>query len=248
MDGDAPPGLARGFHCASGHLMPRIRRCAPDGLVHHVLNRGNNRRTVFRKRGDYLAFLRFMGEAQEHVPMRVLAYCLMPNHFHMALWPESVSALSAYMHRVMNAHVRNYHQHYGTCGHGHIWQGRFKNFPISEDDHLLRVLRYVEANPLRAGLVRRAEDWSWGSLAAATVDGPQLTESPVHRPADWLDYVNAPAGADLEALRRSVNRGTPYGDGEWQERVAKTCGLEFTLREPGRPKRDTQPDAVVSTT
>lgn len=213
-----------------------------------MINRGNNRRTVFQKRGDYLAFLRFMRDTQDRVPMRILAYCLMPNHFHMVLWPESVSALSAYMRCLMNAHVRNYHQHYGTCGQGHVWQGRFKNFPISADDHLLRVLRYVEANAVRANLVRRAEDWSWGSLGSATVDAPQLTQSPVSRPADWLDYVNAAAGNDLQALRQSVRRGTPYGKQEWQEMIAKTSGLEFTLRPPGRPKRDTQPDAVVSTT
>lgn len=228
--------------------MPRIHRCAPDGLAHHVINRGNNRKVVFQKRGDYLAFLRFMREAQDIEPVRILAYCLMPNHFHIVCWPESVTALSAYMRLLMNAHVRNYHQHYGTCGHGHIWQGRFKNFPIEQDDHLLRVLRYVEANALRAHLVHRAEDWSWGSLASPGNEGPQLAEWPVSRPADWLDYVNAAAGQDLEKLRNSVKRGTPYGEKEWQERVAKLSGLEFTLRPPGRPKRDTQRDAVVSTT
>ena len=228
--------------------MPRIHRCAPDGAAHHVINRGNNRRTVFQKRGDYLAFLRFMREAQDRVPMRILAFCLMPNHFHLVLWPESVVALSAYMRILMNAHVRNYHRHYGTCGHGHIWQGRFKSFPIEQDAHLLRVLRYVEANALRADLVRRAEDWSWGSLAPRRDDSPALTEWPVTRPDQWIDYVNAPAGEELTALRHSVRRGTPYGNREWQERTAKSCGLEFTLRPPGRPKRDTQLDAVVSTT
>lgn len=227
--------------------MPRIRRSAPDGLAHHVINRGNNRRTVFRKRGDYLAFLRFMREAQDREPMKILAYCLMPNHFHMVLWPESVTALSAYMRILMNAHVRNYQQHYGTCGHGHIWQGRFKNFPIEQDDHLLRVLRYVEANAVRANLVRRAEDWSWGSLASGGDEVPALAESPVPRPDRWLEYVNAPED-DLKDLRNSVKRGAPYGGREWQEHVAKSCGLEFTLRTPGRPKRDTQPHAVVSTT
>ena len=228
--------------------MPRIHRCAPAGLAHHVINRGNNRRTVFQKRGDYLAFLRFMREAQDRVPMRILAYCLMPNHSHIVLWPDSVSALSAYMRLLMNAHVRNYHHHYGTCGHGHIWQGRFKNFPIEQDEHLLRVLRYVEANAVRANLVRRAEDWSWGSLRSGDNEVPELAEWPVSRPAHWLEYVNAPAGEDLKDLRNSVQRGTPYGKRQWQEYVATTCGLEFTLRPPGRPKRDTQPDAVRSTT
>ena len=229
--------------------MPRIRRSAPDGMAHHVINRGNNRRRVFHKRGDYLAFLRLMGEAQEHIPMRILAYCLMPNHFHLVVWPDTMVSLSAYMHRLMNAHVRNYHQHYGTCGHGHIWQGRFKNFPIQHDANLLRVLRYVEANPLRADLVRRAEDWSWGSLADSRHEQPALAEWPVARPEDWIDCVNVQHSAgDLAALRYSVRRGAPYGDDEWQKRIAKEYGLEFTLRPPGRPKRDTQPNAVLSIT
>jgi len=185
-----------------------------------------------------------MHEAQDRVPIRLLAYCLMPNHFHLVVWPESIVSLSAYMRWLMNAHVRNYHQHYGTCGHGHIWQGRFKNFPIQHDSHLLHVLRYVEANPARADLVRRAEDWSWGSLSSPREECPVLTDWPVDRPADWLDYVNTPEGGrELEALRYSVHRGAPYGDDAWRKRVAKESGLEFTLRPPGRPRRDMELDA-----
>jgi len=232
--------------------MPRIRRSAPDGLAHHIINRGNDRKTVFHKIGDYLAFLRFMRAAQVCVPMRILAFCLMPNHFHFVFWPESVASLSAYMRLLMNAHVRNYQQHYGTCGHGHIWQGRFKNFPIQHDVHLLRVLRYVEANAGRANLVRRAEDWSWGSLAEPRgTEWPELTAWPVGRPDNWLDYVNDPvAGSEIQRLRLSVRRGAPYGQPDWTEKVAKASGLEFTLRPPGRPRSEgTQPAAlVVSTT
>jgi putative transposase len=245
--------LVRFFLSPGALIMPRIRRSAPDGLAHHVINRGNDRKTVFHKTGDYRAFLRFMREAQARIAIRILAFCLMPNHFHFVVWPETLASLSAYMRLLMNAHVRNYHQHYGTCGHGHIWQGRFKNFPIQHDLHLLRVQRYVEANAGRANLVRRAEDWSWGSLAGTRNgdgEGPELTASPIARPDDWLDHVNDPAGrGDLERLRLSVRRGAPYGQPEWTERVAKESGLEFTLRPPGRPRRDTQPAAlVVSTT
>ena len=228
--------------------MPRIRRSAPPGLAHHVINRGNDRKMVFHRVGDYLAFLRFMAEAQISVPMRILAFCLMPNHFHLIVWPETVEALSAYMRVLMNLHVRNYHQHYGTVGHGHIWQGRFKNFPIQQDLHLLRVLRYVEANALRASLVRRAEDWSWSSLAEPREnDWPQLTASPIHRPDEWLDYVNdAVGGSELKRLRLSAGRGAPYGEPEWTARIAKTYGLEFTLRPAGRPGKDTQPDSLIA--
>ena len=230
--------------------MPRICRSAPPGLAHHVINRGNDRKTVFHKAGDYLAFLRFMHEAQLIVPVRMLAFCLMPNHFHLVVWPESVEALSAYMRTLMNAHVRNYHQHYGTTGNGHIWQGRFKNFPIQHDAHLFRVLRYVEANAGRAQLVRRAEEWNWCSLADPGEDPwPELAPWPVGRPPDWLEYVNDRPGSDeMRRLRLSVRRGAPYGEDEWTERIAKESGLEFTLRPPGRPKRDTQPAALILAT
>ncbi|MEP6594086.1 MAG: transposase, partial [Acidobacteriota bacterium] len=89
--------------------MPRIHRVAPAGLVHHVLNRGNNRATVFKKPSDYLAFLLLLREAQERVPMRILAYAVMPNHFHLALWPDDTEAISSYMRWLMNVHVRRYH-------------------------------------------------------------------------------------------------------------------------------------------
>lgn len=228
--------------------MPRIRRSAPPGLAHHVINRGNDRKRVFHKVGDYLAFLRFMFEAQTKVPTRILAFCLMPNHFHLVLWPETVEALSAYMHRLMNLHVHSYHHHYGTVGHGHIWQSRFKNFPIQHDLHLLRVLRYVEANALRASLVRRAEDWSWSSLAKSRgSDWPELTPSPIDRPDDWLDFVNeAVGGGALKRIRFSARRGAPYGEPEWTERVAKAYGLEFTLRPAGRPGKNTQPGSLIA--
>lgn len=220
--------------------MPRAHRTAPPGLAHHVINRGNDRKVVFRKTADYLAFLRYIFEAQLFVPMRILAFCLMPNHFHFVLWPESVEALSKFMHVLMNEHVHRYQQHYGTVGHGHIWQGRFKNFPIQNDVHLLRVLRYVEANASRANLIKRAEEWNWCSLATARESGwPVLAESPVPRPDDWIDHVNTYAARrELRQIRRSVRRGTPYGEREWTERVAKEYGLEFTLRSKGRPRKE----------
>ncbi len=225
----------------SGHdvtVMPRIHRVAPPGLAHHVLNRGNNRVQIFHKSRDYQAFLTLMREAQDRTAVRLLAYAVMPNHFHFVLWPECAEAISAYMRWLMNAHVRRYQHHYGTCGHGHVYQGRFKNFPIQNDAHLLRVLRYVEANPLRAGLVTRAQDWPWSSLSPGDASRPQLTAWPVPRPDNWLEYVNrGTSDPELARLRGSVCRGRPYGEPEWVERVTGQTGLGFTLRPRGRPPR-----------
>src|SRR5205823_2191462 len=115
------------------------------------------------KHGDFAAFVKLLREAGERTPVRLLAYCLMPNHFHLVLWPRADGDLSDYMRWLLTAHVRRYHQHYHSSGH--VYQGRFRSFPIQEDDHLLTVLRYAERNPVRAGLVERAQDWRWSSAA-----------------------------------------------------------------------------------
>ena len=131
----------------------------------------------------------------------------------------------------------------GSVRAGHIWQGRFKHFPIQEDEHLLTVLRYVERNPLRARLVRRAEDWHWGSLGAgryapAAAEAPPLATWPVPRPRKWIEIVNEPqTEAELEAIRVSIQRGRPFGDSSWQKRTAKQLGLESTFRPRGRPRK-----------
>ena len=118
-------------------------------------------RSCFTKR-DYAAFLVLLQMAKSKYPVRVLGFCLMLNHFHLVLQPATVSPLSPFMQWWMTSHVRRYHRHYRS--HGHVWQGRFKSFPIQQDDHLLTVLRYVLRNPVRAGLVEHARDWPWSSL------------------------------------------------------------------------------------
>jgi putative transposase len=127
--------------------IPRTARASAANVCYHVLNRGNARRQVFFKDGDYRAFVQALREASERLPMRVLAYCLMPNHFHLAVRPYNDGDLSRWMHWLSTAHVRRYHEHYHSDGH--LWQGRFKAFPVQDDDHLLVVLRYIERNPLR---------------------------------------------------------------------------------------------------
>ena len=143
--------------------------------------------------------------------MRILGYCLMSNHFHLALWPRHDGDLSRFMQWLLTAHVRRYHGHYQSSGH--VWQGRFKAFPIQQDEHLVTVLRYIERNPLWAGLVTRADDWLWSSMHERTGKSAVVPASPVALPKEWLNWVNAPmTDAEVDALRRSVNRGTPFGD------------------------------------
>jgi putative transposase len=125
---------------------------------------------------------------------------------------------------------------------GHVYQGRFKSFPIEIDEHLLTVLRYVERNALRAKLVEKAEEWRWGSLYRRTQGTPEeqalLADSPVPLGKDWLKYVNqSQTKRELEAIRRSVKRGQPFGSEAWQQQVAERMGLEHTFRPSGRRRR-----------
>jgi putative transposase len=214
--------------------MPRTARASVGNLCYHVLNRGNARQQVFFKDGDYAAFLKAMSHACVEVPMRVVGWCLMPNHFHLVLWPHHDGDLSDWMQWLCNTHVRRYHRHYRSSGH--LWQGRFKAFAIEQDEHLLTVLRYVERNALRASLVERAELWPWSSLHTML---SFADAGPVPRPADWIDLVNEPmTEAELTRLRDSVNRGRPFGSEPWQHATAKRLGVEASLRPRGRPRKE----------
>lgn len=225
--------------------MPRTARASQGGFCYHVLNRGNGRRTVFHKQGDYAAFLKLLGQAAERTPVRLLAYCLLPNHFHLALWPRADGELSDYMMWLLTAHVRRYHQHYHSSGH--VWQGRFRAFPIQEDDHLLTVLRYIERNPVRAGLVAKAEDWPRSSAASARPVLPLVDAGPVPRPGDWLKRVNqAQTEAEVEKLRECLRRGRPYGHEVWMADTAVRLGLEASLRPRGRPRKAAAAAAELS--
>ena len=216
--------------------MPRGARDALGGYCYHVMNRGNGRCTVFRKDRDFEAFINLLREAGERVDIRLLAFCLLPNHFHLALWPKKDGDLSAYMMWLSTAHVRRYHQHYHTTGH--VWQGRFRSFPIQEDDHLLTVLRYIERNAVRANLVERAQNWRWCSLATQRDGFPLVTPSPVRHAVNWLRYVNRPqTEAEVEALRECIRRRRPYGDQAWTEATVRVMGLESSMRPPGRPPK-----------
>jgi putative transposase len=207
--------------------MPRTARRFIKGLPYHVLNRGNRRQPIFAKPVDYEMFLTTLADALERIPVRLLGFAIMPNHFHLVLLPDEGSEISAFMRWFMNAHIRRYHRFNELWGTGHLYQGRFKAFPIQLDHHLLTVLRYVEANPLTAHLVQRAEYWPWSSLSRQkSQDGRQLVSpSPIERPANWLEIVNTPLTPEVrEALRTSVRRQVEYGDPEWIRRLKEETG------------------------
>lgn len=218
--------------------MPRSARAAVAGQCYHLINRGNARTRVFASVAEYAAFVELIADAQRRIELDLFSVCVMPNHFHLLASPRRDEDLGAWMHWALSTHVRRLHRWRGSSGH--IWQGRFKAFPVQHDGHYLAVLRYIERNALRAGLVSRAEEWRWGSLAWRLTASPpvQLRESLVPLPGDWVHHVNAPQSAEeLDAIRQSVNRQRPYGEAAWVVQTAGRLGLEQSLRGVGRPRK-----------
>ncbi|WP_206290589.1 transposase [Humisphaera borealis] len=231
--------------------MPRTARSIAAGGFYHVLNRGNGRQAIFHKDADYDTFCRIFADGLRRYPVKLYCWCLMPNHWHLILSPEDADAIGRLLGWVGVTHVRRHHAHYHTAGGGHLYQGRFKSFPIEGGKHFRAVCRYVEANPRRAKLVKRAEDWRWSSLAAhvdppaarpedvAADAWPALTRWPGKKPADWEQRVNRPIEvAEAEAMKLSIARGRPYGSATWTAETAKKLGLEYTLRDRGRPRKE----------
>ena len=222
--------------------MPRNARIAPGGVVFHCLNRGNDRRNIFEDDGDFAAFERVLEATLEQVPVRLLAYCLMPNHWHLLLQPQKKGELGQFMQRLTTTHVRRWHRHRHSEGRGHLYQGTYKSFPVQDDGHFSTVARYVERNALRAGLVDKAQDWQWGSLWRRERGTPDqrgiLSEWPVRRRSDWMQWVNRPqTDKELAELREAIKRGRPFGDTAWQADTAKRLHLEASLRPRGRPRK-----------
>ena len=222
--------------------MPRRPRLAAGDLAYHVLNRRVGRLQLFDKPADYAAFENILAEAHAQTQIRIASYCLMPNHWHLLLWPRHDGELSEVLRWITVTHTQRWHAHHHSAGTGPVYQGRFKSFPVQTDEHFLTVARYVERNALRAQLTDRAEDWQWSSLWRHIQTDSKFTswlsDWPMERPGDWTIRVNRPhAASELEALRVSAQRGRPFGNDGWVRRMAKRFGMESTLRPRGRPKR-----------
>ncbi len=222
--------------------MPRTKRADEAGGIYHALNRGNGKQTVFHKDGDFEAFERVVVEGLEKFPVDLFAYQWMNNHWHMVLSPREDGGMAAFLSWVTMTHVQRYHAHYKTTGEGHVYQGRYKSFPVQDDVHFHIVCRYVERNALTAGLVDRAELWRWGSLWNwLGGDSPiGLSPWPYARQPRWIERVNmALSEKELKAVQTSMERGSPLGTIDWVDSTVKRLGLESTMRPRGRPKKFT---------
>jgi putative transposase len=210
------------------------------GYVYHVLNRAVGRAKLFDHAGDYSAFEKVLRESKSQVPMRLLAFCIMPNHWHLVVWPREDNDLSEWMRWLTVTHTQRWHAAHHTSGTGPLYQGRFKSFPVQDDEHYFILCRYVERNALRANLSQTAEEWRWSSLWHSLHESGQglLDAGPLPRPTGWVNLVNQPqTDSEVESIRRCVIRGRPFGAETWRQAAVQELGLESTQTPRGRPRK-----------
>ena len=216
------------------------------GLIYHVIDRGNNRQDVFHKSADFEAFLKTLADLKVRKPFELYGYCLLNKHFHLLMRPLE-APISRIMQSLLVSHTQRYHRHHRSSGH--VWQGRFKSPVIQDDEHLLTVLRNIEANPLRAKIVERAEAYRWSSyhthalgVADDLVDPlrafDELSPYAKVRQTKWAKIVHRPIEeAKLAAIRRSSATGLPYGSDPWVKRLARKLDLDLAIRPRARPRK-----------
>ena len=226
--------------------MPRPLRPIAPRLVYHIINRGNNRALVFHSDGNYAAFLDALRDLKRTRPFEFHGYCLMPNHVHLLNCTLEIP-ISRLVQSLLVSHTQRYHRVHRSSGH--VWQGRFKSPVIQDDDHLLTVLRDIEANPLRARLVAQAGDYPWSSFAehglgrmSGLIDPmvayEELSPDAAGRCRVWSEFVHQePPESERSALRRSVATGLPYGSHDWVEQLGRDLGLDLEIRPRGRPRK-----------
>lgn len=225
--------------------MPRTSRIDIGQEVYHILNRANARVQIFDDDEDYQIFEKILQEAVERFDMRLLAYCIMPNHWHLIIYPKQDGDMAKFMGWLSNAHTRRWHATKKTTGQGHLYQGRYKSFLCQQDDHFITLVRYVERNAKKAGLCNLAQDWRWSSIWRRQNGSAEqtaiLSEWPVDMPKNYLSLVNESVDSDNESKEKvidtTIEKSNPYGNNNWVEKVVKKFGLEQTLRGVGRPKK-----------
>lgn len=221
--------------------MARQPRIDLGGYVYHVINRASGRVPIFKTKQDFQMFEEVLEEAKERSDMRILSYCIMPNHFHLALYPEHDGEIQKFMGWLTKTHTQRWHVMHKTIGHGHLYQGRYKSFIVNTDQYYFALMRYIEQNPLRAKLVKDVKDWRWGSfyrrLYGTCKQKKLLAQWVVGEPENYTKDINMILNKkELEEVRGSVLKGSPLGGERWRESLIGEMNLEYTTRGVGRPK------------
>ena len=222
--------------------MPRIPRPVAPGIPHHVTQRGNRREAVFFADSDRAAYLACLAEHCVKNAVEVLGYCLMPNHVHLVVVPTSPDGLEKVFRPVHTYYAQRLNRMRGWSGH--VWQGRYFSSPLDEP-YFWAALRYVERNPVRAGLVRRAQDYRWSSARAhcglrsdaLLTNDPHWSET-LRMVSDWPAWLAEPDIADqVDVMRHRVERGLPCGEEDFVREMESRLGHLLRPRKVGRPRK-----------
>lgn len=219
--------------------MARIARVVVPDFPHHVTQRGNRRQATFFVAADYQDYKLKIAEAKKTAGVDIWAYCLMPNHVHFVAVPRDSNSLSRLFAESHRRYTRRINFRYGW--QGHLWQERFHSCVLSES-HLLATVRYVERNPVRAGLCRSPEDWPWSSARAhlARSDDKLVSVAPMlELVGNWRSYIETDESPkEIEALRQHTRTGRPLGDGRFVESLERITGRELQRKKPGPKPRN----------
>jgi REP-associated tyrosine transposase len=218
--------------------MTRIARVVAPGYPHHVTQRGNRRQQIFFCEDDYLSYIELMGEWCRKCRVEIWAWCLLPNHIHLIAVPQNENGLARAIGEAHRRYTRriNFRENW----RGHLWQERFASFPMDET-HLLAAARYVEMNPVAAGLVENPGDYRWSS-ARAHLDGKDDvlgTGAPLlERVSDWNNFLSLPPDIDYELMRKHERTGRPMGKATFVENLEQSMGRILRPQKPGPKKQE----------
>jgi putative transposase len=200
---------------------------------------------LFKKPEDFAAFNRILIEAHQRHPIRILDWCLMPNHWHFVVYPRKDHEVTAFFKWLTHAHAMRAITHRRVMGMGPLYQGRFKSLPVEADEHLETLLRYVGRNPVRAKLVTKASQWQWsGQWTRRHGDQAMmdlLSPWPIEEPANWDRWLAiAPDREERATVREHIQRSRPFGAAGWTANVVRQLNLEWTMRARGGYRRNAQ--------
>jgi putative transposase len=228
-----------GTSCGLAPCMPRRRLAGCGGFVFHVMNRSAKQLALFDTPFEYTMFLKVLAEADRACPIRLLEYCVMPNYWHLLVWPERDDQLSRYMRWITGVHGQRWRQARGQSGQGAVYQGRYRWVGVQDGQHFDIARQYIRQNPVRAGLVDRAEAWPWSSSSCASVQGrPSLARCPRS-----LDAADDPAGeepldvAAVDRMRSSLRTGHAFGDSKWSRALEVRSWLTAVLEAHSKAQK-----------
>ncbi len=221
--------------------MPRIARIVIPNYPYHITQRGNNKRNIFSEDRDKEKYLSYIDGYSENYDLSILSYCLMGNHVHFVAIPGNENSLSKTYGQAHHRYFYYYNKKMNASGH--LWQGRFYSC-LLDKRHLISAIRYVERNPVRAGLVGKAWEWIWSSARARTgradaqiklVDISAFIE--IDR-CEWEGYLDTEESErEINAIRRNTMQGRPYGGEEFMDMMGKKLGISLRVFARGRPKK-----------